>query len=92
MVEIEHVVTHIRCGETVLVVREHGHEGSGAWAAWSGGSIIYNTNRPHAAGSKGYTREWAIDDAIDQAKRIELSRRLRVELNNQLLDDQVYQQ
>lgn len=31
----------VRCGESTVEVKEHGHVGSGQWAVWTGAHVVY---------------------------------------------------
>jgi hypothetical protein len=73
----------VRCGETTCEVYEHGHRGSGDWAAWKAqGFIIGN------GGKVGYTIERALDDARQYVCDEERSRLLYAQLRAALKGDQ----
>jgi len=58
----------VRCGETTCDVHEHGHRGSGDWAAWTGQSIIND------GGKRGYSLAQALADARAHVREHERSR------------------
>lgn len=71
-VEVEPLVLRVQCGESVCYVKEHGYEGSGAWAAWTGSHILpHDPEQRPAAGTKGYSRDQAVRDATAEVRRRE---------------------
>lgn len=84
-VEVESAVLRVRCGESVCYVKEHGREGSGAWAAWTDGHVLRRdfAQRPEP-GTAGYTKEMALRDATAEVQRRERSRLLHSALTDTL--------
>lgn len=65
----------VRCGETAVSVHEHGVQGSGSWAVWTGGGYVLGEE-----GGKYLTIEQAIAAAREHVRHKERSRLLHAQL------------
>ena len=75
----------MRCGETFCHVYEHGHQGSGDWAAWAGGGL--GASCIGDGGTRGYSLGMALNDATDYVRREERRRLLHIQLRDALEKD-----
>jgi hypothetical protein len=85
-VKVEEVIQRVRCGASEITIKEHGHQGSGAWGTWDGNSLLYPTRGPEhpTPGTRRYSREIAIQDATIEVRHRERARLFQFMLREQL--------